>query len=479
MTKHKKNHKPTSKKQHLEFEEAKKMTVEEAVRKDNHLKAGIKESDSVLDRYIKQHREEIGAKKFETQSLKLSDVSLTDSEREQEEIVKETVVLDTSKQANDINHEDVADDVFEEEVIEEMDSVLLEQSKPLPSSSSKKRVWLAVGLMALLLGGVGGGYLLSGQRTSNPSNDKSNIVTPKTDKDSNLKKADAEVKKTFDDLYASFFVDEAKTQLKNDQFDKLPDLEKALKALEGTSDYTAAKALFDRLSKQVDALNKLNAQFTNPVIVDGNRVDSPILDTANFDQLGSDVLNTGNPSLDNLIQSAISNGRQQQSEKAQEAIAAQQAQAQADAQAAANQASATAPAIPAVDTTTGQTWSTSQAPAPSGTASPAATSYGITNYNPSILQRHLSRVPYNHDLVADVNNPAWIFGEGVLERILETSRARGYIVGNDFILERVNIINGNGYYNMFKPDGTYLFSINAKTGYFVGNGRGYADALDY
>lgn len=478
MTKNKKNHKPTAKKQHLEFEEAKNMTVEEAVRKDNHLKAGIKESDSVLDRYIKQHREEIGAKKFETQSLKLDEASLTASVPEQEELVEEAVVLDTPEGASAAG-EPISEEAVEEVATEEMDSVLLAQSEPLPSSSSKKRVWLAAGLAALLLGGVGGGYLLSGQGSSNPSNDKSDIVTPKTDKDSNLKKADAEVKRTFDDLYNGFFVDEAKTQLKNDHLDKLPDLEKALKALEGTSDYTAAKALFDRLSKQVDALNKVNAQFTSPIIVDGNKVDSPIIDTANFDQLGSEVLNTGNPSLDNLIQSAISNGRQQQADKAQEAVAAQQAQAQADAQAAANQAAATAPAIPAVDTSTGQTWSNPQTPASSGTASPAATSYGITNYNPAILQRHLSRVPYNHDLVADVNNPAWIFGEGVLERILETSRARGYIVGNDFILERVNIINGNGYYNMFKPDGTYLFSINAKTGYFVGNGRGYADALDY
>lgn len=65
------------------------------------------------------------------------------------------------------------------------------------------------------------------------------------------------------------------------------------------------------------------------------------------------------------------------------------------------------------------------------------------------------------------------------EKIVATSQARGYISGNQYILEPVNIINGNGYYNMFKPDGTYLFSINCKTGYFVGNGKGYADALDY
>ena len=95
------------------------------------------------------------------------------------------------------------------------------------------------------------------------------------------------------------------------------------------------------------------------------------------------------------------------------------------------------------------------------------------------LQRSASRVPYNQSAVNDSSNPAWTFADGVLEQILETSRARGYITGNQYILERVNIVNGNGYYNLYKPDGTYLFTLNCKTGYFVGNGSGHADDLDY
>ena len=83
------------------------------------------------------------------------------------------------------------------------------------------------------------------------------------------------------------------------------------------------------------------------------------------------------------------------------------------------------------------------------------------------LQRSASRVPYNQSAVDDSNNPAWTFADGVLEQILATSRARGYITGNQYILERVNIVNGNGYYNLYKPDGTYLFTLNCKTGYFV------------
>ncbi|WP_225415834.1 cell division site-positioning protein MapZ family protein, partial [Streptococcus pneumoniae] len=60
----------------------------------------------------------------------------------------------------------------------------------------------------------------------------------------------------------------------------------------------------------------------------------------------------------------------------------------------------------------------------------------------------------------DSNNSAWDFADGVLEQILATSRSRGYITGDQYILERVNIVNGNGYYNLYKPDGTYLFTLN-------------------
>ncbi|MCD0061292.1 hypothetical protein HK293_05035, partial [Streptococcus agalactiae] len=68
---------------------------------------------------------------------------------------------------------------------------------------------------------------------------------------------------------------------------------------------------------------------------------------------------------------------------------------------------------------------------------------------------------------------------GVLAKLVATSQARVFFSGNIYFLEPVNFINGIGYFNMFKLDGTYLFSINAKTGYFVGNAPGRADSLDY
>mgnify|MGYP000508986318 CR=1 FL=1 len=60
----------------LNLEDVKNMTIGEAVRKDSELKAGVTESDGVLDKYIKQHRDEVTSQKFEA---KLSDFDNLDT----------------------------------------------------------------------------------------------------------------------------------------------------------------------------------------------------------------------------------------------------------------------------------------------------------------------------------------------------------------------------------------------------------------
>ena len=254
--------------------------------------------------------------------------------------------------------------------------------------------------------------------------------------------------KAFNNLYDSFFTDANKLALKNSSFGNLDKLKVALEKLKNTNEYNVAKAKYDSLVKQVEAVQNLNAQFTSAAITDG------VLDTkakVKADAKFTDVT-TGNTDLDKVLKSAISLGKSQQ-------VATPAPQSEAAA--APSQSSAQPPVAE------------QPASVPAQTTAPAAPASG-TN-----LQRHLSRVPYDQTKINDSNNPAWNFNPGVLEKILATSRERGYFTGDNYILERVNIINGNGYYNLFRTDGTYLFSINCKTGYFVGNGAGYADALDY
>ncbi|WP_295493684.1 cell division site-positioning protein MapZ family protein [uncultured Streptococcus sp.] len=330
-------------------------------------------------------------------------------------------------------------------------------------------------LTVLVLAIIGGGYALykgTHSQSAKTTGTASSAVTSSSSKDT----ATAD-NKAFEDMYKNFFTDDEQTKLANDQFGKLSDLEKLLKKLEKTKYYDAAKKKYDNLKKQIEAIEKVNSKYESDALVDGSyNASISVKSDANFNDLSERVTNTGNASLDSTIQEAIKGGKTQIEEKAKAASATSAATA----------SESVNTATPSGDNTSGSANSgaTGSTGATGGTTGgTAATSTvvtrGIINYNPSILQRDRSRVPYNANVVADTSNPAWTWANGVLDKIIATSHSRGYFSGDNFILEPVNIINGNGYYNMYLPDGTYLFSINCKTGYYVGNGSGHSDKLDY
>ena len=365
-----------------------------------------------------------------------------------------------------------------------------------------RRKGVVIGALAVLaLAIIGGSYALykgTHSQSAKTTSTASSAVTSSSSKDTS-----AADNKAFEEMYNNFFTDDEQTKLANDQFGKLSDLEKLLKKLEKTKYYDAAKKKYDNLKKQIEAVQKINSQFESDALVDGSyNASIAVKSDANFNNLPENVTTTGNASLDSTIQEAIKGGKTQLEEKAKAASATSAATAAASA----NTAS---PAAPSGDNTSGaasnsggaaasntsgaqngaansagsagSTGSTGATGGTTGGSAAASTvvTRGITNYNPSILQRNRSRVPYNANVVADTSNPAWTWADGVLDKIIETSHSRGYFSGDNFILEPVNIINGNGYYNLYLPDGTYLFSINCKTGYYVGNGSGHSDKLDY
>ena len=365
-----------------------------------------------------------------------------------------------------------------------------------------RRKGVVIGALAVLaLAIIGGSYALykgTHSQSAKTTSTASSAVTSSSSKDTA-----AADNKAFEEMYKNFFTDDEQTKLANDQFGKLSDLEKLLKKLEKTKYYDAAKKKYDNLKKQIEAVQKINSQFESDALVDGSyNASIAVKSDANFNNLPESVTTTGNASLDSTIQEAIKGGKTQLEEKAKAASATSAATA-------ADSANTASPAAPSGDNTSGaastgggaaasntsgaqngaansagSTGATGSAGATGGTtggsaAASTVVTRGITNYNPSILQRDRSRVPYNANVVADTSNPAWTWADGVLDKIIETSHSRGYFSGDNFILEPVNIINGNGYYNLYLPDGTYLFSINCKTGYYVGNGSGHSDKLDY
>ena len=450
----------------FDFDEAKELTVGQAIRKNEEVEAGVLPEDSILDKYVKQHKDEIEADKFATRQYKKEELvekeeavtsTLDDLLQEIREATEDesSVAEDDLSQFDDLeftrDSEVLPVEEFETEEVQLFEGEEVSTLSRVPDSEDEKskKKWVLYGILvtlAVLI--LGTAYYVYRQvnrstqeiQTSQSSSSEQNIQP---------------ILEDFNSQYDAFYTDSNKTALKNSQFDKLSQLKTLLDKLEGSREHTLAKSKYDSLATQIKAIQDVNAQFEKPAIVDG------VLDTnakAKSDAKFTDI-KTGNTELDKLLDKAISLGKSQQTSASSSSS---------------SQESSSSSTERAADNT-----SPSSSVSSNNSVSARDDSHGGLSSSGVDLQRASSRVPFNQSAVDDSNNSAWDFADGVLEKILATSRSRGYITGNQYILERVNIVNGNGYYNLYKPDGTYLFTLNCKTGYFVGNGSGHADALDY
>ena len=468
MSKKRRNrHKAEHQEAQFDFDEAKELTVGEAMRKNEEVEAGVLPGDSILDKYVKQHKDEIEADKFETRQFKKEELietqslddliqevreAVEESEASSEEVPSSEAILpplpldDEDKGWDPIVLEDENLAEMTEEVEEEKNFSRLDQEES-EKKSKKGFVLTALALVSVII--CVSAYYVYRQVTRSTKEIQTSQSTTANQSDVD----------DFNNQYDAFYTDSNKTALKNSQFDKLSQLKTLLDKLEGSREHTLAKSKYDSLATQIKAIQDVNAQFEKPAIVDG------VLDTnakAKSDAKFTDI-KTGNTELDKLLDKAISLGKSQQTSAS--SSSSSQTSNSSSSQANENTASETSPS--SSNTTSTETRS-----------SRSEVNMGVSSAGVAV-QRSASRVSYNQSAVDDSNNSAWDFADGVLEQILATSRSRGYITGNQYILERVNIVNGNGYYNLYKPDGTYLFTLNCKTGYFVGNGSGHADALDY
>ena len=467
MTKKRRNrHKNEDQEPQFDFDDAKELTVGEAMRKNEEVEAGVLPGDSILDKYVKQHKDEIEADKFTTRQYKKEElIEKEEAEVEQpqtldnllQELREETGVTSPAPEY-ELSQFDDLELTREPEapIVEEFETeeVQLFGEEEVPTFSrvtdsedeKSKKKWLIYGILAALVVLIlGTAYYVYRQVARSTKEIQTSQSTTNSQ---------AEVEE-FNNLYDAFYTDSNKTALKNSQFDKLSQLKTLLDKLEGSREHTLAKSKYDSLATQIKAVQDVNAQFEKPAIVDG------VLDTnakAKSDAKFTDI-KTGNTELDKVLDKAISLGKSQQTSAS--SSSSSQTSSSNSSQASSNTTSETSPS------------SSNETRSSHGEVNMGVSSEGVA------IQRSASRVSYNQSAIDDSNNSAWDFADGVLEQILATSRSRGYITGNQYILERVNIVNGNGYYNLYKPDGTYLFTLNCKTGYFVGNGSGHADALDY
>ena len=472
----------TSQEPQFDFEEAKDLTVGQVIRKNEEIEAGVTPDDTILDKYIKQHREEIEADKFANIQAKKEELqSLDDLLQEAKETIEEEAepVEEVSEPENLGEEEGIESQEFILPPLEEtlvMDKNLVENvTEPLSAEDdevsqeelqtlsrsaqvedepqNKKNWFILSAVVAVIILILGSGYYVYRQIS------RSSQEIQSQSSDAGLVSNQA-ILDQFNSLYDTFYTDQNKTALKNSQFGQLSQLKALLDKLEGAREHTLVKSKYDSLETQIKAVQDVNAQFETPAITDG------VLDTnakIKADAKFTEV-KTGNTEIDKLLDKAISLGKSQLSSS----TSSSSSQASSS-----NQTESSSTTESNASNSTSPSTSTGESASANNILDSGLSSDGVN------LQRGVSRVPYNQSAINDSSNPAWEFTDGVLERILETSRARGYITGNQYILEPVNIVNGNGYYNLYKPDGTYLFTLNCKTGYFVGNGSGHADDLDY
>ena len=474
MTKKRRDrHKNEGQEPRFDFDEAKELTVGQAIRKNEEVEAGVLPEDSILEKYVKQHKDEIEADKFATRQYKKEELVEKEEVEEPQTLdyllqeLREETEVESSVAEDDLNQFDDLEFIRDSEVspVEEFETeeVPLFEGEEVPTLSrvpdsedeKNKKKWVIYGILvtlALLI--LGTAYYVYRQVTRSTQE----IQTAQS---SSSEQNVQPILEDFNSQYDAFYTDSNKTALKNSQFEKLTQLKDLLDKLEGSREYTLAKSKYDSLETQIKAIQDVNAQFEKPAIVDG------VLDTnakAKSDAKFTDI-KTGNTEIDKVLDKAISLGKSQQTSTSSSSSGKTSSSSQASFNS-------------STESTTSNA-SPSSSASSNNSVSARDDSHGGLSSSGVNLQRASSRVPFNQAAVDDSNNSAWDFADGVLEQILATSRSRGYITGNQYILERVNIVNGNGYYNVYKPDGTYLFTLNCKTGYFVGNGSGHADALDY
>ncbi|MGL5449862.1 MAG: cell division site-positioning protein MapZ family protein, partial [Lactococcus cremoris] len=279
----------------------------------------------------------------------------------------------------------------------------------------------------------------------------------------------------FEKQYDSFFTDKSHNVLKNSQFGNLAALETLVNSHKNSMAWSNAVSETESLTDQINAIKKVNALFTSAAITDG-KLDSAAKIVTNVKI--PETPKTSNETLNKLLTQAIDLAKSQVAKESSAQASASSAEAKAN-QGAGTQTSSSS--------TTSQSSSTTNASSSTNSNANASTNGNGLSSNGVNLEVSAARVQPQAGI--NPNDPAFTWGAGIKEMVLNKARERGYITGDNYILvpTAIHTTNGSqgfpagivsGYYNLYAPDGRYLVSINAKTGFFVGNGSGHADNLD-
>jgi len=163
MSKKRRNrHKKEGQEPRFDFDEAKELTVGQAIRKNEEVEAGVLPEDSILDKYVKQHKDEIEADKFATRQYKKEKLVETQSLDDLIQEIREETEVESSVQEDDLNQFDDLEFTHDSEVppVEEFETeeVQLFEGEEVPILSrvtdsedgESKKKWVIYGILAAL-----------------------------------------------------------------------------------------------------------------------------------------------------------------------------------------------------------------------------------------------------------------------------------------------------------------------------------------
>ena len=131
MSKKRRNrHKKEGHEPQFDFDEAKELTVGQAIRKNEEVEAGVLPEDSILDKYVKQHRDEIEADKFATRQYKKEELVETQSLDDLIQEMREAVEESEASSEEVPSSEDILPPLPLDDEEQDLDPLLLEDENP-------------------------------------------------------------------------------------------------------------------------------------------------------------------------------------------------------------------------------------------------------------------------------------------------------------------------------------------------------------
>lgn len=322
----------------------------------------------------------------------------------------------------------------------------------------------------------------------------------------------------------SFYVGDTNEFIRTDHLNQdLSKIKQELKEVESTKDYQEVNETYNDIQEKIISIKKVNDLFTEPVIEDDHLVEQPILkntdkieaievddsafgeliqkaqqeaqkqleqietakektkvvyqDEKVVDSATRDQYKAAKEAVDKIANKELAEPFKQQLTKVDHQLAEKEKQA-AEKKAAEEKAKQEAEQkAKAEQAAAAQAEKAAQESAKASTASSTTTVGSGSTANQPIMGTNASDV-------ADSSNAAWNWASGVRESVIATCIQRGYIVEGGYKLEKAQIKNGEGYYNLYATSTKsslmngigesalpfYIVTINCKTGWFGGNG---------